>query len=167
MSDATMGFLSFFISKKYGAVTCGNPYSHANSLITTNPVGWYKNPDGYIDTGWREATWGVNDEVIIDIAINENENSYKAFLFSMFETREELAKYLSPSRDQSGTIYTFNHIGFHSFDDTPAIRITDGGKLWYYYGKVHRANDLPAIIYPDGSMEYWVDGHYTKTVRGV
>jgi len=42
----------------------------------------------------------------------------------------------------------------HSFDDLPALVFPDGTKRWYKEDKIHRDNDLPAIIHPDGT-KYW------------
>lgn len=41
----------------------------------------------------------------------------------------------------------------HSIDDKPA-KIINREKKWYCMGKLHRNNDLPAIIESDGSR-YW------------
>jgi hypothetical protein len=33
----------------------------------------------------------------------------------------------------------------------------DGTQVWRKNGMLHRDNDLPAIIHPDGSMEWWYE----------
>lgn len=35
----------------------------------------------------------------------------------------------------------------------------NGTKYWYLDGKLHRING-PAVIYSDGTVEYWVNGKY-------
>jgi hypothetical protein len=45
----------------------------------------------------------------------------------------------------------------HSFDDKPA-EIWLNNKYWYKLGKLHRDNDLPAIIHSDGSSEWFQNG---------
>ena len=30
--------------------------------------------------------------------------------------------------------------------------------MYYQNGKRHRANGKPAVIFPDGSSEYWIEG---------
>jgi hypothetical protein len=56
-----------------------------------------------------------------------------------------------------------------------------GVDKWYQYGKLHRDNDKPAIMYSNGSCEWWVNGkrhrfskpmiktkeHYAYWVNGV
>ena len=33
-----------------------------------------------------------------------------------------------------------------------------GDKAWYWEGLRHRENDLPAVIWKDGTEEYWKNG---------
>ena len=42
--------------------------------------------------------------------------------------------------------------------DGPANTWMDGTELWYFNGQLHRDGGLPAIIYPDGRREFYVDG---------
>ncbi len=42
----------------------------------------------------------------------------------------------------------------HRDNDLPAAIYPDGAQVWYQHGKVHRDNDLPAIIWADGT-QYW------------
>ena len=41
----------------------------------------------------------------------------------------------------------------HSFNDEPSY-VDNGTKIWHKNGKIHRDNDLPAIIYGNG-VKYW------------
>lgn len=42
-------------------------------------------------------------------------------------------------------------------EDGPAIEYPDGGKEWWVNGKLHR-EDGPAIEWSDGHKEWWVNG---------
>ena len=48
----------------------------------------------------------------------------------------------------------------HRDDGGPAITELDGKKLWFQNNKPHRI-DGPAIVYPDGTVEYWINGEKT------
>jgi hypothetical protein len=79
-----------------------------------------------------------------------------------------------------GTKWWLQYGKKHRDNDKPAYIRYDGYKEWYQYGKSHRANDkpaciwsdgtkwwlqygnLPARIWPDGRMEYWVNGERIK-----
>ena len=39
----------------------------------------------------------------------------------------------------------------------------NGTKRWYKDDKLHRDNDLPAVIYADGTQKWYVDGSYIKS----
>jgi hypothetical protein len=42
-------------------------------------------------------------------------------------------------------------------DDNPIVDFI-GSKRWFKNGSLHRDNDLPAEVHPDGSCEWWQDG---------
>ena len=46
----------------------------------------------------------------------------------------------------------------HRDNDLPAVIDEDGTQRWYYYGKLHRENDLPAVILVDGKQEWYQNG---------
>jgi hypothetical protein len=46
----------------------------------------------------------------------------------------------------------------HRDNDLPAVIWSDGTQLWYKNGKRHRDNDLPAVIDSDGSQKWWKNG---------
>ena len=50
----------------------------------------------------------------------------------------------------------------HSYNDLPAIVYEDGTKYWYQNGFLHRDNNQPAAIYADGTVEYWIHGKKTS-----
>jgi hypothetical protein len=52
---------------------------------------------------------------------------------------------------------TYRNGKYHSFDDKPA-KVTKYGRAWYQYDELHRDNDLPALIYYDGSQEWYQHG---------
>ena len=40
-----------------------------------------------------------------------------------------------------------------------------GDKYWYWKGEKHRRNDLPAVIYFNGTEEYWENGERVDKCR--
>lgn len=59
----------------------------------------------------------------------------------------------------NGSNYWYNQNGeFHRDDDLPAIIYTNGTKKWYQDGHLHRENDLPAVIRADGTKIWYIDG---------
>ena len=51
------------------------------------------------------------------------------------------------------------HIEPHSFDDLPAVIFADGSsQFWYKDGRLHRDGDLPAITRANGSQRWYKDG---------
>jgi len=46
----------------------------------------------------------------------------------------------------------------HRDDDLPALIYADGRQYWYKDGKLHR-DGLPAVIYAGGHQEWWKDGN--------
>jgi hypothetical protein len=46
----------------------------------------------------------------------------------------------------------------HREEDLPAIIYADGSQEWYKNGLLHREGDLPAIIWADGTSEWWING---------
>ena len=46
----------------------------------------------------------------------------------------------------------------HRDNDLPAVVFADGTQQWWWHGKQHRDNDLPAIIYADGTKVWWRHG---------
>ncbi len=51
----------------------------------------------------------------------------------------------------------YQHGKLHRDNDLPAVIYTNGTQMWYQHGKLHRDNDLPAVIYSDGAVEYWIN----------
>jgi hypothetical protein len=73
--------------------------------------------------------------------------------------------------DQGDYISTENKYGWHSFDDKPAIiyktnsKSKNQGSLWWYKNNERHREDGPAIIYSDGTQEwYFNDNEITKFV---
>jgi hypothetical protein len=48
----------------------------------------------------------------------------------------------------------YKHGQLHRDDDKPALIYPNGGKSWYQNALLHRDGDKPAVIYADGS-KYW------------
>ena len=55
-------------------------------------------------------------------------------------------------------VYCFKNSKFHRDDDLPAVILPDGTKEWYVDGNRHRDNDLPAVIWPSGKKEWYMNG---------
>ena len=53
----------------------------------------------------------------------------------------------------------------HRDDDLPAVIHSDGTKEWWFNGLRHRGNDQPAIICSNGFMEWWDYGVLHRTGR--
>ena len=51
----------------------------------------------------------------------------------------------------------------HRDNDLPAIIWKDGSRVWYENGKSHRDNGKPSHIYSDGYMEWYKDDMYIKS----
>jgi len=65
----------------------------------------------------------------------------------------------APIIDKYGNQRWVNKDGqLHRENDLPAVIFEDGSKSWFKNGKLHRDNDLPVIIYLNGYKEWWVNG---------
>ena len=65
--------------------------------------------------------------------------------------------------DKYGNKKWYNKKGeLHRDNDLPAVIYVDGSKHWYQNGKLHRLKG-PAVIFPDGSKEWFIEGkEYTE-----
>lgn len=52
----------------------------------------------------------------------------------------------------------YRHGKLHRDNDLPAMIFTDGSCEWYKDDKLHRDNDMPALIYSTGTNEWYRDG---------
>jgi len=66
----------------------------------------------------------------------------------------------NPTNNNYGTRIWKNEAGkFHRDEnDLPAIIYANGTKVWYKNGKLHRENGLPAREYFDGDKVWYLDG---------
>ena len=55
----------------------------------------------------------------------------------------------------------------HSFDDEPAVKNKIGTKVWYENDIPHRDNNLPAVIFHDGDVEYLIYENRYWFINGV
>lgn len=46
----------------------------------------------------------------------------------------------------------------HRDDDLPAVIEADGSQMWYQHGKLHRRGDRPAVVWANGSQHWWKRG---------
>lgn len=52
----------------------------------------------------------------------------------------------------------------HRDNDLPAIIYDDGTKVWCQNGRRHRDNDLPAVIYDNGDQAWYQNGKVHREV---
>lgn len=64
----------------------------------------------------------------------------------------------SRTRDGLWDYLSKGHGRIHRADDKPAVIYANGGQEWYQHGKLHRDDDKPAIIYSNGSQEWYQHG---------
>ena len=64
---------------------------------------------------------------------------------------------MKPIIDSNGTKRWYNNL-LHRDNDKPAIIYPDSSQEWYINGKRHRDNDLPAVIHPDGIQIWHING---------
>lgn len=70
-----------------------------------------------------------------------------------------------PFIDKYGNRYWYKNGKLHSYNDMPAIVFVSGRLQWYKDDKLHR-DDGPAIIWPDGELEWYKnDRKYIPTMR--
>lgn len=70
-------------------------------------------------------------------------------------TKEDGYKYLIFSESASFNFLGKTTIGsIHRDNDLPAVVKKDGTQMWYDFGELHRVGK-PAVVYPDGKVEYW------------
>ena len=62
------------------------------------------------------------------------------------------------------TIWKNEDGNFHRENDLPAVIYSNGSKEWYKNGKVHRDNDMPAVIYTNNSKFWYKNGKFIKSV---
>ena len=59
----------------------------------------------------------------------------------------------------TGGIVSQKNNKFHSYGDAPAyVSLYDEAKQWCKNGKLHRENDKPAVVYPNGEKKYFYNG---------
>ena len=81
-------------------------------------------------------------------------------LYKLHSNPEELDGHdtIGKHMEDSGTVVYRNEKGeVHRDDDKPAAIYPDGKKEWWVNDRLHRDNDLPAVIYPNGDREWWVN----------
>ena len=65
----------------------------------------------------------------------------------------------NPEINKYGDKFWYNEKGqFHRKDDLPAIKYIGGEIDWWINNKRHR-KDGPAVIWPDGAQFWWLNGH--------
>jgi len=70
----------------------------------------------------------------------------------------------APITTEFGTKRWFNNAGeLHRENDLPAVIFKNGTKVWWKNGKRHRENDMPAIIREYGSKEWFVNGEFIRS----
>ncbi len=64
----------------------------------------------------------------------------------------------SPSIDRMGTMHWYKKFRLHRDDDLPAVIYADGTCEWFKNGVLHRAGYAPAVIYADGPQWWYRHG---------
>jgi antitoxin component YwqK of YwqJK toxin-antitoxin module len=61
-----------------------------------------------------------------------------------------------PTYIKNGDKYWYKNGKIHRDDDLPAVVCYNSTKYWYQNGKLHRDNNLPAVIMRNGD-KYWYE----------
>jgi hypothetical protein len=77
---------------------------------------------------------------------------------SLKKRKDELINYPFEGevKTVNGNIYYFENNKLHRENDLPAIIHSNGTKEWYVNGERHRNNNLPAIESFDGEKQWYV-----------
>ena len=109
-----------------------------NQIVIGDP----KNHSGAIvDSGmddWREFELIKDDKIDIRVAVDDDKNAYLATMMVLLDnklTRVKLAKLYSPSTNKYGDKFYWNRNGYHRTGDKPAVIWADGTKEWWVNGK--------------------------------
>jgi hypothetical protein len=87
------------------------------------------------------------------------------YSFVEFELKDVAGRDRNPManiREDRGN-RTYLNGRLHSFNDRPALIDDFGNIFWYRFGLLHRGNNLPAIIWADGTREWRIDGRYIRS----
>ena len=57
-----------------------------------------------------------------------------------------------------GNQYWYQNGKLHRDNDMPAVICVNGSQEWYQNGNYHRNNDMPAVITPNGSQFWYQNG---------
>jgi antitoxin component YwqK of YwqJK toxin-antitoxin module len=77
-----------------------------------------------------------------------------------FQTKNINVKLLEEYKiDERGDEYWYKNGKLHRDNDLPAIIFSNGYQGWYKNGKLHRDNDLPAAISSDGDHYWYQNGN--------
>ena len=70
----------------------------------------------------------------------------------------DILKEPAPVINQRGAKSWYNKAGkLHRENDQPALIYPDGTELWYKDGLLHRENDKPAVIASDGTKVWYLN----------
>lgn len=62
-----------------------------------------------------------------------------------------------------GTKRWFKNRKVHRDNDLPAVIEANGDMLWYQNGKLHREGGKPAVVFHNGRKDYYLNGKLYKT----
>lgn len=132
----------------------------------------------------------VPDELIAHIASNLDMTTFKAFSLTckrinkiikdtnscVENFKKNAIRLFLPNETYILGTYTYSYSSnnarwewrkngcLHSYMDQPIIT-NDGAKYWYYYGKLHRENNLPAIDCPINGKSWYKNGKELKNIK--
>ena len=79
-----------------------------------------------------------------------------------FETHNIELKLLETFENELGTQTWYKNGKIHRDNDLPAVINLYGDQIWYKNGEIHRDNDLPAIIYSNGAQYWYQNGLFHR-----
>jgi hypothetical protein len=103
----------------------------------------------------------------MNTSLNVDENTFKQKIDSLFWFKILKKKYLRKKmsvaeevipRLGTRTLVWCRNGKYHRDDDLPAIVFPNGTKEWYQDGLFHRDGDMPAVEYSNGT-KYWYQLH--------
>jgi antitoxin component YwqK of YwqJK toxin-antitoxin module len=84
------------------------------------------------------------------------------YIIKWFELKNIKLKLFEEYKNICGNQYWYKNGLKHRENDLPAIIYNDGTQIWYQNGKLHRENNMPAVIWPDGTQFYYKNGVFCK-----
>ena len=115
----------------------------------------------YINGKFIKRNYDSNDIIHNDKFFDNYGNEIKTTTAQLRKIIENLNKPTEIKSD--GTKKWRNKEGkYHRLNDKPAVEYPNGGKEWWINGKLHRENDKPAVEWNDGGKIWYVNDKFIK-----